>query len=403
MGSLIPIRKSKPPSLRHSLFDIRYSLFPLPLLYPDPLYLAGMEKFLQQKVLDNTIESYLYVLGTILVILLIKRLISKYLAKLLYKVVAKAAKNIARQSFLDLVVQPLDVFLVLIISIIVLDKLTFPAVLNFTIYHITFRQLIDSVTAATLVIVFIWLCLRVIEFIAMILEEKANLTKDQTDNQLIVFFKDFFKVIMVIIGILLILRFSFNKNIGSLLTGLSIVGAAIALATRESMENLIASFIIFFDKPFITGDLVKVNNFTGTIEKIGLRSTRIRTTDKTYISVPNKQMVDTIVDNITLRTQRKGELRLEISLSATAEQLTTLIPAIKASLQKPGIENTIVYLMDTGKNAHIIAIDYFTSMEQSIEEFNALRESVNLSLIALLEKSGIELAAANTDVVVRSK
>jgi len=362
-----------------------------------------MEKFLQQKVLDNTIESYLYVLGTILLILLIKRLISKYLAKLLYKMVAKAAKNIARQSFLDLVVQPLDVFLVLIISIIVLDKLTFPTVLNFTIYHVTFRQLIDSIAAATLVIVFIWLCLRVIEFIAMILEEKANLTKDQTDNQLIVFFKDFFKVIMVIIGILLILRFSFNKNIGNLLTGLSIVGAAIALATRESMENLIASFIIFFDKPFITGDLVKVNNFTGTIEKIGLRSTRIRTTDKTYISVPNKQMVDTIVDNITLRTQRKGELRLEISLSATAEQLTTLIPAIKASLQKPGIENTIVYLMDTGKNAHIIAIDYFTSMEQTIEEFNALRESVNLNLIALLEKSGIELAAANTDVVVRSK
>jgi MscS family membrane protein len=354
-------------------------------------------------VLDNTIESYLYVLGTILLILLIKRLISKYLAKLLYKLVAKAAKNIARQSFLDLVVQPLDVFLVLIISIITLDKLTFPAALNFTIYHVTFRQLIDSITAGTLVIVFIWLCLRVIEFIAMILEEKANLTKDQTDNQLIVFFKDFFKVIMVIIGILLILRFSFNKNIGNLLTGLSIVGAAIALATRESMENLIASFIIFFDKPFITGDLVKVNNFTGTIEKIGLRSTRIRTTDKTYISVPNKQMVDTIVDNITLRTQRKGELRLEISLSAKAEELTTLIPAIKASLQKPGIENTVVYLMDTGKNAHIIAIDYFTSMEQSIEEFNALRESVNLSLIALLEKSGIELAAANTDVVVRSK
>ncbi len=362
-----------------------------------------MEKFLQQKVLDNTIESYLYVLGTILLILLIKRLISKYLAKLLYKVVAKAAKNIARQSFLDLVVQPLDVFLVLIISIIVLDKLTFPSALNFTIYHVTFRQLIDSIAAATLVIVFIWLCLRVIEFIAMILEEKANLTKDQTDNQLIVFFKDFFKVIMVIIGILLILRFSFNKNIGNLLTGLSIVGAAIALATRESMENLIASFIIFFDKPFITGDLVKVNNFTGTIEKIGLRSTRIRTTDKTYISVPNKQMVDTIVDNITLRTQRKGELRLEISLSATAEQLATLIPAIKTSLQKPGIENTVVYLMDTGKNAHIIAIDYFTSMEQSIEEFNVLRESVNLSLIALLEKAEIELAAANTDVVVRSK
>ena len=236
----------------------------------------------------------------------------------------------------------------------------------------------------------------------MILEEKANLTHDQTDNQLIIFFKDFFKVILVIIGILLLLRFSFNKNIGNLFTGLSIVGAAIALATRESMENLIASFIIFFDKPFITGDLVKVNNFTGHIEKIGLRSTRIRTTDKTYITVPNKQMVDTIVDNITLRIQRKVELRLEIELGATSQQLRALTPAIKIILQKPEIEDRVVYLMDTGKTAHIVAVDYFTTMQQSVEEFNTLREAVNLEIIELLEKSGLELAGANTDVVIKS-
>ncbi|MFX4531874.1 mechanosensitive ion channel domain-containing protein, partial [Acinetobacter baumannii] len=90
------------------------------------------------------------------------------------------------------------------------------------------------------------------------------------------FFKDFFKVLIVINGILMIIHFSLHKNIGNLLTGLSIVGAALALATRESLENLIASFIIFFDKPFSAGDLVKVHAFTGVVEKIGLRSTRIR-------------------------------------------------------------------------------------------------------------------------------
>lgn len=362
-----------------------------------------MDKFLQTEFLNNTIRDYLYVAGIIFLAFVIKRLISKYLAKLLYKLVAKAAKNIERQSFLDLVVEPLDLFLVLIVSIIALDKLNFPSDLDFTIYHFTLKQLIDSIAAGTVISVFIWLCLRVIDFVAIILEAKANLTPDQTDNQLVVFFKDFFKVILVMIGILLILRFSFNKPIGNLLTGLSIVGAAIALATRESMENLIASFIIFFDKPFITGDQVKVNNFTGTIERIGLRSTRIRTLDKTYISVPNKQMVDNIVDNITLRTQRKVELRLELSLGATAQQLKAFVPGIKTILQKNDIENTSVYLMDTGKNAHIVAIDYFTTMQQSIEEFNTLREAVNLEVIALLEKSGLELAAANTDIVVKQK
>jgi MscS family membrane protein len=135
-----------------------------------------MENFLQQKILDNTIESYLYIIGIILLALLIKRLISKYLAKLLFKLVARHAKNIARQSFLDLVVQPLDVFLVLLVSIIAIDKLQFPGQFNFSVYHVTMKQMLDSIAAATIISVFIWLCLRVIDFVAMILEEKANLT-----------------------------------------------------------------------------------------------------------------------------------------------------------------------------------------------------------------------------------
>lgn len=362
-----------------------------------------MENFLQQKILNNTVESYLYIAGIIVLALFIKRLISKYLARLLYKMVAKAAKNIARQSFFDLVVQPLDMFLLFLVSIVSLDKLNAPDFFTDRVYHFTIGQFLDSLAAGILIILFIWLCLRVIDFVALILEEKANLTPDQSDNQLVIFFKDFFKVILVVIGILMVLRFSFNKDIGNLLTGLSIVGAAIALATRESLENLIASFIIFFDKPFITGDLVKVNGFTGNIEKIGLRSTRIRTVDKTYITVPNKQMVDTIVDNYSLRVQRRVEMKLELDLNATSAQLKELVTGIKVILQKTEIENGTVYLMDTGKTAHVISVDYFTSMDQSLEEFNSVREAVNLEIINLMEQKGIQLAAAHTDVVIRSK
>src|SRR5262249_36936483 len=158
-----------------------------------------------------------------------------------------------------------------------------------------------------------------------------------------------------------------------LITGLSIVGAAIALAAKESLENFIASFIIFFDKPFITGDIVKVQGFTGTVEKIGLRSTRIRTNQKTYITVPNKQIVDTILDNVSMRTQRRVELKLEIGLSATTDQLREILLGIKNILQKKHIENKTVFFSDTGKNAHIISIEYFTSMLQTFPEFNAQR------------------------------
>jgi len=356
---------------------------------------------MEVKILDNTVQAYLIVLGTILVTLIFKRLISKFLASKLFKLITNSKHNLPKQSFLDLVVQPLGTYLLLTISMIAIDRLKFPAAFDFTVYKTTTRHILDALMNGALVVVFIWLCLRVIDFMAMVLEERANITKDQQDNQLIIFFKDFFKVILIIIGVLLVLKFSFNKNIGSILTGLSLVGAAVALATRESMENLIASFIIFFDKPFTVGEQVKVNGFTGTIEKIGLRSTRIRTNEKTYISVPNKQMVDTIVDNISLRTQRKTELQLELSLSATAGKLQTLLTAMRRYLSTQKIDSYQVHLHDTGKQAHIVIVEYFSSAADEHEAYLMLREKINMAFIEILEAHKIELAASSTDVVVK--
>ncbi|OIR05003.1 Low conductance mechanosensitive channel YnaI [mine drainage metagenome] len=365
-----------------------------------------MKEILKYTFLDNTVEAYLLVVGTVLLMLIIKRLISRFLASKLLGFITSENISQKKIAFLNLVVKPIERFLIVFIAYTALDRLTFPEAFKIKFYHkhLNTEDIVSGIGTIIIIVVFIRLCIRIIEFIAQLLEEKASQNNDKIDNQLIVFFKDFFKVILITIGFLLVLRFAFNKDIGNLLTGLSIVGAALALATRESLENLIASFIIFFDKPFITGDLVKVQNFTGVIEKIGLRSTRIRTEQKTYISVPNKQMVDTIIDNITLRTERKVELRLELSLSATAEQLKLVSNEIKNLLQQQkDITNSIVYLQDTGKNAHIIAVDYFTVMPQPFENFIALREEINLSVIDLLEKNKIELAAKSMDVTVQNK
>ena len=330
-------------------------------------------------------------------VILLKRFISRYLASLLFRVVNKIWKDVDKKSFTNLLIQPLGFFLLILISIIALDKLVFPKVLNIDVYNYSVKQIIHAVATIVLVISFIWLLLRIVDFIAIILEKKANLTPDQSDNQLIVFFRDFFKAVIVIIGIMMALNYAFNLNVGSLITGLSIVGAGIALALRESLENLIASFIIFFDKPFTTGDLVKVNNITGTVEKIGLRSTRIRSEQKTYVSVPNKQMVDSILDNLSLRTQRKGELKLEIGLTTNSSAIESLIRSIKKIAERKEIEDSHVLLSDITAQALIINVDYFTA-PVTINEFNAIKQEINLSILKLMEELQIEIAGANTDV-----
>lgn len=356
-----------------------------------------MNEFLDEIWLDNTVRSYLIVAATILFILLVKKYLAHYVASLIFYLVRGIWKTIDRKTFTTLVVKPLGFFLAVLVSVIALNKLNFPADLEVDIYKFTLKQLIHALGSLVIILSFIRLLLRIIDFIALILHIRADQTPDTTDNQLIVFFKDFFKVIIAIIGLLMILKFTFGFNIGNLLTGLSIVGAAIALALRESLENLIASFIIFFDKPFTMGDIVKIQNFTGTVEKIGLRSTRIRTDQKTFITVPNKQMVDTILDNLSLRTQRKGELRLDIGLSTSSDSLDLLLNGIREILRRKEIESASVLLNDITHSAFQVAVDYFTGPITQ-NEFNTVKEEINFAVLKRMEELKIEIAGASADI-----
>ena len=356
-----------------------------------------MNDFFSQLYFDNEVKDYLIAFGIILFIVLVNRIISKYFAGLIFSFVRRIWKNVDKKSFIDLVIHPLGMFLVVFVSLVALHKLKFPGRWDVEVYRYTVKDIFHAIGTTVLIISFIWLLLRMIDFIATILEKRAALIQDLADNQLIVFFRDFLKVILGITGILMILHFAFNMHIGNLFTGLSIVGAAIALSLRESLENLIASFVIFFDKPFTTGDVVKVQTVTGTVEKIGLRSTRIRTDQKTFVTVPNKQMVDSILDNLSLRTQRRGELRLEVDLNTSSEKLQELINGIRNILNKKEIENSSVLMDSISGNAFIIGAEYFTAPVTQ-NDFNNVKEGINIAVLQLMEKLQIQIAGANKEI-----
>jgi MscS family membrane protein len=349
--------------------------------------------FWQQVFLDNTVKAYSIAAGTILAALLLKKFLSRYIAGLLYRLLKRVWGNVEKKHFIGLVVQPLQVFLLVLIVVLAIDQLNFPAAWQHSLYGVKTQALAERSGMALLIVAFTWLLLRLIDFAAMVLEHKANLTEDQTDNQLIVFFKDFFKVLLAIAGLLAILKFCFNQAIGPLVAGLGIAGAGIALASKESLENIIASFIIFFDKPFTTGDTLKVHDVTGVVEKIGLRSTRIRTADKTLVSVPNKQMVDSIVDNHSLRTQHRASLQLLLHPHTKAAELQTLVQQITGLLASKGeqIHGPAVFVKDIAKTGIALHIEYFSPpMEGSA--FEALRQELNLGIKEILEANKIIFA-----------
>jgi len=348
---------------------------------------------LEQEILSNPIKNYLYILGIILATYILKRFVSRFFASIIYTWVDKKNHSELRKSHVHRLVVPIEQFLLFLVAVIALYELKFPEVWNVHLFKLTLQEVIESVVKLSFIILLIRVSLRTLEFISIILEERSKLTKDQTDDQLVLFFRDFFKVILYIIGVLLVLRYVFNENIGNLVTSLSIVGAAVALSMRESLENIIASFIIFFDKPFTVGDLVKVNNFTGTIEKIGLRSTRIRTQDKTYITVPNKQMVDTIVDNISLRSERKIEMDIQLSVQTSASLLSALSSHVRLMIaQESNIISSSVFVAEAGKQSHVIHVECFISMQVDINSLQQLREKLNVAVIEFANQHQIQFS-----------
>ncbi|MBC7889904.1 MAG: mechanosensitive ion channel family protein [Ferruginibacter sp.] len=351
--------------------------------------------------LDNTLGAWLMVAGIILLTLLLKRYLSRYLVSLFFRLVKKIWKTVSKQSFVNLVVGPFEWFLVILIAVFAIDKLNFPRKLLYTLYGHTTADIIERAGAGIIIVSFILLVLRLTDFIAFVLQEKANLTDDARDNQLVVFLRDFLKVIIGIIGILLIIKACFNQPLGNLLTGLSIVGAALALGAKESLENLIASFIIFFDKPFFAGDTVKVNNIIGRVEKIGLRSTRILTGDKTIVTMPNKQMVDSIVDNWSMRTQRRAEIKLDLSVKTPVVKIENIIAELKVILNTNAQELSpySVFLKDIGKNGITIIIEYFTE-PIDLNEFDTIKQSINLRVKTLLEHNDVEFAGEANRIII---
>ena len=359
-----------------------------------------MPDFFNQVFLDNTVKDYFICAGIVVGIFIFKTVLSKIFANLIVRFVDNRKSNFDKVRFHNLVLSPIELFLIVLAIMIAFSRLNYPEAFKFNIYKSSFHDILEALSKAILIGSFIWLCNRLITYVAYLLHRKAVGTADKTDDQLILFFKDFLKVILWIIGVLMILKFAFGFQLTSVVTGLSIVGAALALAFRESLENLIASFIIFFDKPFTIGDLVKVENVTGNIERIGLRSTRIRTTEKTYTTVPNKKMVDSILDNQSLRSQRNVSLNLELSLETSVSQIINCIKDIEAILVQENILDANVFLSEIGKSSHIIHVEYFITMEISIKDFFKLREKINLAILEILSTETVKLNSPSNTVIV---
>lgn len=350
---------------------------------------------IEEGILENTWLN----IGICIVILISGLLLRKYLSQAMTWFAYRLLKNYADgqigfNRFMQLLRRPFSLFIIIVTLYFALDRLTFPEY-----WHVApiedngVRKFLMKLFQTSIILSFTWILLRLTDFAGIVLLYKANLTESKSDDQIIPFVKEAIKIVLATFSVFFILGFVYHLNITSLIAGLGIGGIAIALAAKETLENLIGSVTIFFDKPFVMGDLVKVGNIEGNIEKIGFRSTRIRTLEKSFVTVPNKKMVDSEVENQTLRSIRRIKFDFQVPYSTPTDKLKKLTgdvrEFIKNHRQNFDEPQVFVYLLSTYSIS--IRVIYFVNTNEW-EEYMEIREDVNYYLLNYLKEHGLEIA-----------
>ncbi len=242
--------------------------------------------FIQQRILSNRVENILWCVSILLFGLLLKRVFSQLLGRLLYRLVRKESENLPVSDFLNILRKPVELFITLVFLYTALSFLRFPPQWGLApVSQFGLRLFLLRSYQVLLIFSITWIIMRFIDFFALVFTKKAERTQSAVTAQLIPFAKEVTKVLVVLCAIFIMLGVVFDLNVGSIVAGLGIGGLAVALAGKESLENLFASFTIFLDRPFTVGEIVRVGSITGKVE-VGFRSTRIRTPGQSTLTIP---------------------------------------------------------------------------------------------------------------------
>ncbi|MEJ7662164.1 MAG: mechanosensitive ion channel family protein [Hymenobacter sp.] len=355
-------------------------------------------------------ELYEYVIAGIVLLLgaLLNRMLSRLLNNLLFRLTKRYTAGVSKDEMHELLIQPVSTVFFLITASIAFNVLRYPApplavrgvepwpkVMLLGLFHLG------------IIATIIWVILRLVDFALLVVQRRAELTATpgarRLDYQFLPFVKDLLKVFVVVIGLLVTLGQVFGVNVTALVGGLGIGGLAVALAAKDSLENLLASFTIFLDEPFGVGDLVTAGSVSGTVEKIGFRSTRLRTAEKSYLTVPNKSMIDKPLDNLSLRTARRVGFTLVFDHKTTSDQLQAIIQEsvetiMAQALVTKDVQMKFDSIAPTGKQ---VTVQYFVDTTD-YEEYLNVKEAINYCLVQATEHQGGSFASTSTTTVQMS-
>ncbi len=285
---------------------------------------------------------------------------------------------------------------------IILDLIEEPIVFGFTAAGIWFglqtltlggrvRGWVGNGFQFLIVLAVTWLVARLLKSIfTSYLAPLAEATENDLDDQVLPIVQKGSNLIVWSIGIVVALN-NAGYDVGAVLAGLGIGGLALAMAAKDTVSNFFGGVTIFVDQPFKLGDRVKVSGFDGTIEEIGIRSTRMRTLAGTLVTIPNSVFSDSSVENVSEEPSRKVSLNLGLTYDTTPEAMELAMATLREiATDNDHLEEKIVVSFNAfGDFAMNILFIYYIKKDADIM---GTQTEVNMEVLSRFNAAGLEFA-----------
>ncbi|KAF5415499.1 MAG: Small-conductance mechanosensitive channel MscMJ [Candidatus Methanogaster sp.] len=245
------------------------------------------------------------------------------------------------------------------------------------------------------------LMLNLIDIVAYCMHQVTLKTETKLDEQLVPLVIKSLKVVVVMLTVLFLIQ-NLGGNVTSLLAGLGIGGLALALAAQDTVSNIFGSVTVFSDRSFHIGDWIRVNGVEGTVEDVGLRSTRIRRFDQALVTVPNSRFIKSEIVNFTRMKKRRIKFNLGVSYKTSRKQMEEVVEGINRIIKEDsGFDHNFHMVHFTEFGAYSLDIFIYCFTKTTVwNEFLVVRERFNLQIMQLLEELGVEIAYPSQTIFV---
>ncbi len=343
-----------------------------------------MTDFLAKTMGQWTYGELLTALAIIFVGLIVRFIITSFIAKKALALTKKTETE-ADDIAIKAVVSPLGNVVILIAVYLALRTLASEHLLLLERSKIAFDVIVTIMIARVV--------LKLIDAASLFFILLADKTETSFDDQIVPLLRKTSKVFVGIITFVMVLQ-NLGVSITGMVAGLGIGGLALAMAAKDTLANLFGSVTILIDRPFKVGDIITTGSSTGVVSEIGLRSTRIRTFDKTMISIPNAEMANATVENTSVRPRRKVLMQIGLTYDTTPNQIRQVISGIeKLLIDHPGVDpdDQNVRFTNFGDSTLDIEFKYFT-IETGYDGFSQVKQDISLSIMDLLDGMNVEMA-----------